>query len=170
RTLPWERLVQAGVPRPTPWLALVLIAEGEAELKMNQPVADCVTPGVTLPGKAEVELGNYLKIRKSVVDRIFPTRLDVPLLAHAREVDIHDTELMMGDDDGFLAVVIGNRLPLPGRDANGKAVPVKYLACLINLEGQFLDLLEKAPEPATFTKFPSVVATVQANQATWDHV
>jgi hypothetical protein len=30
RTLPWERLVQEGVPRTTPWLALVLIAERSA--------------------------------------------------------------------------------------------------------------------------------------------
>ena len=84
RTLPWERLVQAGVPRSTPWLALVLVAEGEAELKTNQPVAECVTPGRVLPGKADVEQGNYLAIRASTVRRIFPTRLDVPLLAHAR--------------------------------------------------------------------------------------
>lgn len=170
RTLPWERLVQSGVPLSTPWLALVLIAEGEAELVLNQPVAQCVTPGRTLPGAADVELGNYLAIRKSVVDRIFPTRLDVPLLAHAREVDINDTELMMGDDDGFLAVVVGNRLPLPGRDAQGQPVPVKYLACLVNLEGQFLDLIERAPEPALVTKFPSKMADVHADVATWDHV
>jgi len=169
RTLPWERLVQAGVPRSTPWLALVLIAEGEAELKMNEPVANCVSPGVTLPGKAEVELGNYLKIRKSVVDQIFPTRLDVPLLAHAREVDIHDTELMMGDDDGFLAVVIGNRLPLPGRDPDGTPVPVKYLACLVNLEGQFTSLLEKSPAPASSTSIPLKISDVKADQARWDH-
>jgi hypothetical protein len=169
RSLPWERSVQAGAPRSTPWLALVLIAEGEAELKLNQPVAQCVTPGTTLSGKADTELGNYLQIRKSMVDRIFPTQLDVPLLAHAREVDIHDTELMMGDDDGFLAVVIANRLPLPGRDTNGDAVPVKYLACLVNLEGQFLDLLERAPEPARFTSVPIKYLDIRADQATWDH-
>jgi hypothetical protein len=169
RTLPWERLVQTGVPRSTPWLALVLIAEGEAELKLNQPVAECVTPGKSLPGKADVELGNYLQIRKSMVDRIFPTRLDVPLLAHAREVDIHDTELMMGDDDGFLAVVIANRLPLPGRDAQGNAMPMKYLACLVNLEGQFNDLIERAPDPSPFTVIPSKAAQLHANLAQWDH-
>ena len=67
----------------------------------------------------------------------------MPLLAHAREVDINDTELMMGDDDGFLAVVIANRLPLPGQDAEGEEVPVKYLACLVNLEGQFDQLLPR---------------------------
>ncbi|MEQ7008579.1 hypothetical protein ABN028_20610 [Actinopolymorpha sp. B17G11] len=169
RTLPWERLVQNGVPPSTPWLALVLVAEGEAELQLNQPVAECVTPGRTLPGKADVELGNYLQIRKSMVDRIFPTQLDVPLLAHAREVDIHDTELMMGDDDGFLAVVISNRLPLQGHDADGTEVPVKYLACLVNLEGQFTSLLPSAPQPAPFTPLPVKVATTYANQAQWDH-
>jgi hypothetical protein len=169
RTLPWERLVQTGVPRSTPWLALVLIAEGEAELRLNQNVADCVTAGTTLAGKAEVELGNCLLIRKSVADRVFPTRLDVPLLAHAREVDIHDTELMMGDDDGFLAVVIGNRLPLPGVDRDGNLVPVKYLACLVNLEGQFMSLLEKAPEPKGVATLPNKAADIHASVAQWDH-
>lgn len=169
RTLPWERLVETGQPRTHPWLALVLVAEGEAELKLNQPVAQCVTPGKTLPGKADVELGNYLQIRKSMVDRIFPTRLDVPLLAHAREVDIHDTELMMGDDDGFLAVVIGNRLPLPGRDPQGNPVPVKYLACLVSLEGQFTSLIPSAPEPSPFTVHPTKTVAVQTNLAQWDH-
>ena len=101
----------------------------------------------TLDTPADVELGNCLAVRKSVVDRVFPTQEEVRLLAHAREVDIGDTELMMGDDDGYLAVVIANRLPLPGRDAAGSEVPVKYLACLVNLSEQFDQLLEEAPAP-----------------------
>jgi hypothetical protein len=169
RTLPWERAL-GGAPAGTPWLALVLIAEGEAELKTNENVADCVTAGVTLEGVADSEKGNCLLVRKSVINRIFPTRLDVPLLSHAREVDINDTELMMGDDDGFLAVVITNRLPLPGRDAEGNEVPVKYLACLINLEGQFNALLPRAPEPVITVAFPLVEATVIANAAQWDRL
>jgi len=144
RTLPWERDL-AGQPSSTPWLALVVIAEGEAELKLNQPVADCVTPDVTLDGVAETALGSALHVRRSVVHRVFPTRLDVPLLAHAREVDINDTELMMGDDDGFLSVVVANRLPLAGVDESGEPQPVKYLACLINLEGQFDALIPESP-------------------------
>ncbi len=169
RTLPWERTVQEG-HEDQPWLALVLIAEGEAEMRLNQPVADCVTSGVVLDTPADVELGNALAIRKSVVDRVFPTREEVKLLAHAREVDIADTELMMGDDDGYLAVVIGNRLPLPGRDADGNEVPVKYLACLVNLSEQFDQLLEKAPTPVTRTRLPfSVTDTVLATLADYDH-
>jgi hypothetical protein len=66
---------------------------------------------------------------------VFPTREDLALLTHVREVDIRDTELVMGDDDGWMAVVLCNRLP----QAN-----TRYLACLINLEGQYDEL----PDPA----------------------
>jgi hypothetical protein len=162
RTLPWERSVGEGQDEKLPWLALVLIAQGEADLVSNAKVTDCVTPGVELDVPHDVELGNYLKIRQSVVNRVFPTREEVSLLAHARQVDITDTELMMGDDDGFLAVVISNRLPLSGRDENGDEAPVMYLACLVNLCEQFDSLLDKSAEPNVFTDFPVYVAEQSA--------
>jgi hypothetical protein len=145
RTLPWERDVVPGTQGPTPWLALVVIAEGEAELVLNAPVADCVTPGTSLPGTPDVSTASYLKVRRSVIDSVLPTRKDVPLLAHVREVDISDTELMMGDDDGFVAVVVANRLPLAARSTAGDETPVKYLAALISFEGQLSTLLPEAP-------------------------
>jgi hypothetical protein len=150
RTLPWERAV-AGAPAGTPWLALVVFAEGEAEVLPNVDVAQCVTSGVSLPGAPDVAKGSCLSIRKSMVNTIMPTQKDVPLLVHGREVDLDDTELMMGDDDGFLAVVIANRLPLAVEDSDGKQVPVKYNACLVNLEGQFDQLLPQAPPHRRFT-------------------
>ena len=150
RTLPWERAV-AGAPAGTPWLALVVFAEGEAEVLTNVDVAQCVTTGVTLPGAPDVAKGSCLSIRTSMVETIMPTQKDVPLLVHGREVDLDDTELMMGDDDGFLAVVIANRLPLAVRDTDGTEVPVMYHACLVNLEGQFDRLLPQAPPHRRFT-------------------
>jgi len=117
-----------------------------------------------------VEKGNCLVIRKSVIDKIFPTQEDVSLLAHAREVDIYDTEMMMGDDDGFLSVVISNRLPLPARDENGEAVAVKYLACLVNLEGQYKTLLEKSPDPVLTTALPVKEMQFIANAVSNDHL
>ena len=54
RTLPWERdpggpALDADDP-PRPWLALVVIAEGEGALSPDPvPVAECVTPGTVLP-------------------------------------------------------------------------------------------------------------------------
>ncbi|PCM45839.1 hypothetical protein [Marinobacter sp. ANT_B65] len=171
RTLPWERSLD-GAPEYTPWLALVLIAEGEAKLETSVDVNNCVTAGVELEGLKEVAKGNCLVAKQSLIHRVFPTKNDIDLLAHAREVDIRDTELMMGDDDGFLAVVISNRLPLPGKDENGNDAPVKYLACLINLEGQYDVLLNRSPDPApTFvTTFVTQHLSFHENYAQNDHV
>jgi hypothetical protein len=131
RTLPWERAVDAD--RTIPWLALVVIAEGEGALSAESPIADCVTPGITLTGPNDTPTGVYLSVPKTTVTKVFPTKEDLQLLAHVREVDLGDTELAMGDDDGFLAVVLANRLPQFDRVG---CKPVRYLACLINLEGQ----------------------------------
>lgn len=145
RTLPWERpMVPLSPPAPgepppmppgrdIPWLALVVIAEGEGQLSAEVPIADCVTPGVTLNGPNDVATGVYLGVSQTVVNKVFPTRSDLPLLAHVREVDLQDTELAMGDDDGFMAVIMANRLPQYDRV---NCQPVRYLACVISLEGQ----------------------------------
>lgn len=151
RTLPWERspdLVPGGTP--TPWLALVLIAEGEGRLLSDVPVEQCVTSGVALDPDRDVPKGACLEVPQRVVTAVFPTREDLALLTHVREVDILDTELAMGDDDGWMAVVLCNRLPQPN---------TRYLACLINLEGQYGEL----PDPAgvqlelDYDRFVSVV-------------
>ena len=144
RTLPWERAAAPGKDN-IPWLALVVIAEGEGTLSGEQPIAQCVTPGVTLSGPNDVATSVSLTVNQTVLDKVFPTEGDLPLLCHVREVDIRDTELANGDDDGFLAVVMANRLPQFDRTNNK---PVRYLACLINLEGQ-LDILPK-PQPPRF--------------------
>jgi hypothetical protein len=146
RTLPWERN-PAGIAAPsgqtseTPWLALVVIAEGEAELSGATPVAQCVTPGTQLldPDDADVQQGLTLNVTETVLKRTFPRPEHLSLLAHVREVDVADTELVGADDDGWLAVVLANRLPVFDHAA-GK--PVRYMACLINVEGQ-LGALEK---------------------------
>lgn len=143
RTLPWERNPAGKIEASfVPWLALVVVAEGEAQLSSAAPVAQCVTPGTTLldPGDKDVEQGLYLTVTETVVRKIFPSLDDLELLAHVREVNIDDTELANGDDDGELAVVLANRLPVYDT-ANGR--PVRYMACLVNLEGQ----LEALPPP-----------------------
>ncbi len=147
RTLPWERNPAGGGdvnPAGTPWLALVVVAEGEAELSGATPVAECVTAGTVLhqPADKDVEQGVHLAVTESVVKKIFPTVDDLPLLTHVREVDIDDTELVGGDDDGWLAVVLANRLPVFDV-AGGK--PVRYMACLVNVEGQLAALPPKGP-------------------------
>lgn len=131
RTLPWERAVDAD--RKIPWLALVVIAEGEGGISAESTIAECVTPGVSLAGPNDVPTGVYLSVPRTTVTKVFPTKEDLELLVHVREVDVSDTELAMGDDDGFVAVLLANRLPQFDRVG---CKPVRYLACLVNLEGQ----------------------------------
>ena len=166
RTLPWERNPAGSVnPSPTPWLALVVVAEGEATLSTATPVRDCVTPGTALlePDDKDVEQGLYLAVTETVVRKVFPCQDDLPLLAHVREVDVNDTELANGDDDGWLAVVLANRLPVFDQ-AKGK--PVRYMACLVNLEGQLGALPPPLPPVASFefalAQDWSVLATLNA--------
>ena len=161
RTLPWERRLDPS-DEHLPWLALVVIAEGEGSLSGEARVEDCVTPGRSLPNPEDRDTATsvYLSVTQTVVDGVFPTRDDVRLLAHVREVDIADSELLGGDDDGFLAVVIANRLPQPGFDEEGNPVPRKYLACLINLEGQDHVLSQPAPDGDLLHEFDAA-AVVQ---------
>jgi hypothetical protein len=152
RTLPWERNpAEQLAPSPTPWLALVVVAEGEASLSSATPVADCVTAGTTLleaTQDKDVEQGLYLAVTATVVKKIFPCQEDLPLLVHVREVDINDTELANGDDDGWLAVVLANRLPVFDAAADK---PVRYMACLVNVEGQLGALPPPEPPVNEFT-------------------
>jgi hypothetical protein len=148
RTLPWERVLDPADPH-LPWVALVVIAEGEGALSSESPVEDCFTPGTSWPDHTDRDVATsvYLNVTQTVVDKVFPTKEDVRLLAHVREVDLSDSELALGDDDGFLAVVIANRLPQPGFDDAGRPTPRKYLACLVNLEGQLSVLPPPVPDP-----------------------
>jgi hypothetical protein len=149
RTLPWERNPAEKIPvSPIPWLALVVVAEGEATLSTATPIAQCVTAGTKLLDLAtdkDVDQGLYLAVTETVVKKIFPCKDDLELLVHVREVDINDTELANGDDDGWLAVVLANRLPVFDTAANK---PVRYMACLVNIEGQ-LDALPPPVPPAS---------------------
>lgn len=171
RTLPWERNpAGSSAPSPTPWLALVVVAEGEAELSTATAVAECFTAGtlskIADPSDRDVEQGLYLAVTETVVRKIFPTAEDLPLLTHVREVDVNDTELANGDDDGWLAVVLANRLPVYDKAA-GKSV--RYMACLVNLEGQLGELPPPTPPVPHFeyalAQDWSVLASVNATSA-----
>lgn len=162
RTLPWERsqlradgtaLDTLSVPEragavPRPWLALVLIAEGEGSLFSDVPVDQTVTPPVRLEGDADVPKATCLEVPETVVAKVFPAAEDLPVLCHVREVDLADTELALGDDDGWMAVVLCNRLPQPN---------TRYTACLINLEGQYHELPVAPEHQPTYDRRAKVV-------------
>ncbi len=160
RTLPWERKVDPD--ERIPWLALVVIAEGEGSLSSESPIEQCISDfsKVPQPGDRDVATSVYLSVTQTVVNGVFPCKEDLELLAHVREVDLSDSELASGDDDGFLAVVVANRLPQPGFDEATGPTPKKYLACLINLETQLAVLPPPTPDNALVHEFDAL-AVVQ---------
>ncbi len=150
KTLPWDRRAAPAqtkvrnqvVQENTPWLALVVIAEGEGQILHDQPWEECTTEGIELEGLIDTPRASYLSVPQSTVDRIFPTVEDLALLTHVREVNPDDTEAAMGDDDGFLAVVIANRTP---QFDTANCRPRTFTACLINLEKQLGVLPARTP-------------------------
>jgi hypothetical protein len=164
RTLPWERNPTFNPQLPPedapPWLALVVLAEGEGQLSTDVDPSQCVTSDVNLGPDADVPKGKYLEVTKDIVEKVFPCQDELDLLCHVRKVDLADTELALGDDDGYMAVVLANRLPQPATPKQGQteATPLKYTAYLINLEHQIDKLLETEPNPAPF--FNALDATV----------
>jgi hypothetical protein len=128
RTLPWDRASSA----TQPWLALVVLADGEATFLPDVPANTAYTAGRAPPGIPSDARGAALEVPQKTIDDAFPAAAELELLVHARQVDPTETEY--ADSDGWVSVVIANRLPLPGQ---------AYGAYLISLEGQ-VDLL---PEP-----------------------
>ena len=133
RTLPWERRADNGTMNPSvPWLALVILADGEAKFLSGVAIADALPAAVANAlGVTETGTCDALEVSGTVVKNAFPYREEVPLLCHVRQVNLLDSEFAGTDDDGFLSVVVCNRLPRPGR---------RYGAYLLSLEGQ-LDAL-----------------------------
>lgn len=133
RTLPWERA--DGPSRP--WMALVLLADGEGTYLPSVPVADAVTTGVRLTGhNPDGPTCAAIEVTQRVVREVFPSRQELALTCHVRQVPLDDTELAQGDEDGWVAVVLGTRLPRPR---------MRYRACLISLEGQWSALPDDPP-------------------------
>jgi hypothetical protein len=169
RTLPWERN-----PDPTsdpetapPWLALVVLADGEGTLVSDVDPRQCVSAGVDLGTESDVPLGKYLEVSQDIVNQVFPCRDELQLLAHVRKVDLSDTELALGDDDGFLAVVLSSRLPQPAPPQGDQpAQPLKYTAYLVNLEKQLGALLPTEPAPVLFYDTLQSTAFIDADLLT----
>lgn len=140
RTLPWDRSVG---PNGPPWVALVMLAEGEGTLRRGEAAADCYTDGVaaTLADLDTDERGDCLEVTQTVLDRTFPARDELDLLCHVREADDSDTEL--ADDDHWVSVVLGNRLPVAG---------TAYRCMLLSLEGQHASLPPTGGTVATPTR------------------
>ncbi|HXU63487.1 MAG TPA: hypothetical protein VN962_17435 [Polyangia bacterium] len=138
RTLPWERALDRGgrIPAPahapneqaprgrTPWMALLLLDDGEGQLLQNVALEEVVPADVfqRLGAPSGVRC-DALEIERPLLASLLPSLEEVRLLAHAREVSSDGRALDAGD--GFYAVVMANRLPQVG---------ARHRVCLVSLE------------------------------------
>ncbi|MCB9546847.1 MAG: hypothetical protein H6706_13465 [Myxococcales bacterium] len=146
RTLAWEReadeagkVVAGAGPEPPlpdgkpPWLALLLFSEAELPDTAVRRQVDLTT---VLPPEVRQTLGlsadertlkvDAIDVDAGLLSAILPGLDELQMLTHVREVSVEDRELSAGDSDGWFTVVMGNRLPAPG----------KWRACLVSLEGR----------------------------------
>jgi hypothetical protein len=158
RTLPWERTIDglpAGTAGAPPWLALLLFEEREVTLLdppsctvgfvVNEAGTVSVAP-VQLPNLRSEERAAALakpclgvEVAFSTFKQVAPMLSELGLLTHVRQVSTQDKELLGLDEDGWFAVVVGNRVPEAGRS---------YIACLVALEGYGQYLPTDAETPA----------------------
>jgi hypothetical protein len=148
RTLPWERLLDPTVSSPAaatppaingaskqpggrlPWVALLLLQEGEYSLLQNVPLESIVPPAtltaMELPNPSGITC-DAVQVDLAFLQSILPAMNELALLTHVRQVNVDDRELAAGSSNGWFSVVMSNRLPAPGQ---------KYRGCLVSLEGR----------------------------------
>jgi hypothetical protein len=152
RTLPWERSLgapaSAGTSGPqdpppiagdAPWLALLVFSEGEVALLERVPLEQIVPDDVfTRLGRPAGVVCDALEADTGLLVSILPSREELALLAHVRQVNVEDRALAGKDPDGWFAVVMASRLPEPGSRTH---------AVLVSLE-QRTDVVPATPPPA----------------------
>lgn len=141
RTFPWEHVItedRNGVP--VPWVALIVLADGEAE-EQDLTVKQLFDgkEGTYFPDKGrlpavycegEEDPCHVVDVPKRLFDCIMPKVDELPLLCHVQQVDLAKTEDSICEKDGFFSVVCGSRLIPSGTDS-----PVKSTVHLVSLLG-----------------------------------
>ena len=157
RTLPWERELDPGhvippvsdpVPLPpggVPWLGLLLFADDPARREVTV-LPDPVPLSSVLPASIRAGMGlggtdpavRAIEVDAPLLRQVAPSKDEVRLLSHVRQVNLDDRELAAGDSDGWFAVVQANRLPVPG---------LRHRACLVSLEQRSDVIFPAGPQP-----------------------
>jgi len=171
RTLPWER--QIDNTDDMPWLALLVFQKTELLDNNGSPLFSGNISQLLPSLKNSLDLSDDPQITVvkpgdvRTLQTILPTRSEVGLLAHVRQVNLSDTALAGTDDDGWFAVVTSNRLPFAAEND----VPVEYFACLVSLEGRndLWQLQDGNPAPPLIVLF-SWAFTSQSEKGTFEHL
>ncbi|MBL0341276.1 MAG: hypothetical protein IPP71_10270 [Bacteroidetes bacterium] len=153
---PWERQPKTGLNERITWLALLLFDEEDPaptlkQIAIGDLIKEKIPNGFWFPKNFKPEpdedparLCNIIDVSKELFDQIKPTTGDLKYMAHAREVTIYNKarqgKIIQGsiseDATHLYSVVIGNRLPKPGKESVVHLVSLEsYSDVLDNVNG-----------------------------------
>jgi hypothetical protein len=155
RSLPWQVPIAdaagSGSASGPPWLALLLLTSQEIDVTGSPPAAGTTgiqtvplsafltPPSGTLGPSPTTGLRNLQReqpgLTCAIVDVSFdafravaPQAAELPFLAHVRQVDTSDQEILQVPSPGWYSLVVGNRFPVGAPDN-------LYIVHLVSLEG-----------------------------------
>ncbi|CAN5267658.1 hypothetical protein BH10PSE19_BH10PSE19_00750 [soil metagenome] len=146
RALPWERAI--GADATTPWLALLVFTAEELQLATTATTgqqtgtvadflkeeSDTLKPQLQSVTDADSVLNcNTIKIPSVLFTQIAPRLTELTSMAHCRQINTGDKEILGLKDDGWFSVVVANRFPTVGQGSNASSV--KNVVHLVSLEG-----------------------------------
>lgn len=164
RTLPWVRQIDGGTASAgdakggsPPWLALIMLYPDELQgaKPFTTTVERLIKPeAVNILGPSLIDADSMAQADKEqqllaldvdidVFLGISPQLEELPFLAHVREVNTDQKEIMAMVEDGWFSVVVGNRLPKTGSENT---------CFLVSLEGQQAHLNGGPPIDPMYTK------------------
>lgn len=162
-TVPWEYLLEErGEEAPAPGLALLVFSEEEKvkpetvrikDIGLNLPERGYLSPFLKLTdtdADKEDDECQIVDIPGKLFAQICPTKRELSLLCHVREVKLTDKVADPQVMDGNFAVITANRYPREPGEGEG---PVEHNACLVSLKEypQFLDSETKRKEAEAYS-------------------
>lgn len=171
RTLPWERTLGAPArsgppPAPgdppaiagdAPWLALLVFSEPELTLLERVPLEQIVPDDVlTRLGRPAGVVCDAIEADTSLLSAILPSREELALLAHVRQVNVEDRALAGKDPDGWFAVVVANRLPEPGSRTHAVLVSLEQRTDVVPVSPP--SFVDPTPQPGRRGLLGQIVA------------
>jgi hypothetical protein len=133
-----------------PWLALLLFIDdpalSEVTLLSQVPLSTVVDADTLArlagPQGSVATLGtepvDAVEADGALLRQIVPSKDELRLLCHVRQVNVDDRELGAGSSDGWFSVVMANRLPTPG---------YRHRVCLVSVEQRADLILPDPPRP-----------------------
>ncbi len=175
RTLPWARALTADPA--CPWMALLsfraaeMVPDPATGLPLRSGtvagfLADTATLGpvidrATVPADVLASTVTSIVVPLTVFTAVAPSLAELPYLAHVRRTDTTEQAASDAAQDGWYAVVLGNRFPDPATAVDGSGTLT--VACLVSLEGLTGHLPGGTGSPAPAGSAPNLRLAVLAS-------